>query len=301
LTSGRRFAGLSLVSLATALATAAAFAACAEARAAMPAAPAAARLTGVHVQRAAPGLPLTPWLERLRATTAARERRDVIVAFVSERDPAKTPERARALLRNDDVRARVFAPGTMGYTFIPQRPRPVIVFVDTDRVEAPVIDLVAAHELGHVLLHSRGFLQVVMFAGDPREAPLTDAFNAVQDVLLERELAALGVNTRPLLDRQILAVSRSLSLGGPSTAPSGSLQASRLATMVAPLMLVVPDADPGKERLRELLPKAVLDLVARYGAILSAPVHTPAQYREVIYRACEANGLSRTQVTFAPD
>ncbi|MGE5359337.1 MAG: ImmA/IrrE family metallo-endopeptidase [Bacteroidales bacterium] len=261
--------------------------------------------------RAAPALPPPPprapkvsaWLERLRVAAAASERRDVIVALVSERGVADMPDKARTVLRNNAVRRRVFAPGTMGYTFIPPRPQPIVVFVNTDRVEPSLVDLIAAHELGHVLLHSRGFLQVVMFPGDPREPLLIDAFNAVQDVLLERELARHGVDTKPLLLRQLRTIGRALSMAGPDAIvpDSGSLQTSHLATMVTPLMMTVPDGDPAKARLRELLPRDVIRLVNKYSKILSGPVATVASYREAIYEACEANGLNRREVEFAPD
>jgi hypothetical protein len=254
---------------------------------------------GTHPLAKLPG-----WLERLRATAADREHRAVIVAAVPRADvSAVTNAEARRALSDSAVRARVFAPGTMGYTHIPPRPSPVIVFVNVGRVEPYLAALVAAHELGHVLLHARGFLQVVMFPGDPREPILIDAYNAVQDVLLERELAKLDVDTRPLLLRQARTISRALSMAGPAgiVPDSGSLQVSHLATMVTPLMLTIADGEPAKARLRELLPSGVARLVENYSRILAGPVTTPAAYREAIYRACEANGLHRSQVAFAPD
>jgi hypothetical protein len=82
---------------------------------------------------------------------------------------------------------------------------------------------------------------------------------------------------------------------------SGKLQTSHLATMVTPLVMTLKSRDSAKERLERELPTPVKDLVAKYTEILSRPIATPAQYREAIYEACEANGVKRKGVTFAPD
>jgi len=96
------------------------------------------------------------WLKALQDVAVAREHRPVRIALVSDRDAnwqTTSDYGFRTVLRDPVTRARVFAPGTMGYTFIPPRPKPVSVFVNRDRVDSRLVRLVAAHELGHVLLH----------------------------------------------------------------------------------------------------------------------------------------------------
>ncbi len=246
------------------------------------------------------------WLKRLQEVAVAREHRAVRLAVVSDRDAdwqATADYGFRAVLRDPAARARVFAPGSMGYTFIPPRPKPVSVFINSDRVEPALVRLVAAHELGHVLLHARGYLQVVVLPDSRDEPLLADAFNAVQDVLLERELVAQHVDSQPLLGRQLQAVTRAAALGGTTEAvpDTGHLNVSHLATMVTPLLLGVKGMDAGKQALRDRLPRAVASLVARYSAILNRPINTSAEYRQAIYEACEANGVPRSRVHFADD
>ena len=246
------------------------------------------------------------WLKRLQEVAAAREHRPVRLALVSNADAdweATSDYGFRQVLRDPVARARVFAPGSMGYTFIPPRPKPVSVFVNRERVQPALLRLVAAHELGHVLLHARGYLQLVVMPGSPDEPLLADSFNAVQDVLLERELLAEHVDTQLLLGRQILDVADAVSRDGASAAvpDKGHLNTSHLATMVTPLMLCVKGMDDLKQALRARLPRDVAALVARYTAILSRPVNTPAEYQQVIYSACEANGIPRARVRFADD
>jgi hypothetical protein len=246
------------------------------------------------------------WLKALHEVAIAREHRPVRLARVSDRDARWQAIRDygfRAVLRDPVVRARVFAPGSIGYTFIPPRPKPVVVFVNGDRVEPALLRLVAAHELGHVLLHSRGFLQIVALPGDQAEPLLADSFNAVQDVLLERELLAQRVNSQPLLTRQLRVLASALAHGGPVGAvpDTGHLNASHLATMATPLLVAVKGEEAEKQRLRHMLSPEAARLISRYSAILARPINDAAGYREAIYQACEANGVRRERVRFAPD
>ena len=246
------------------------------------------------------------WLRRLQDVAAAREHRPVRLALVSNADAdweATSDYGFREVLRDPVARARVFAPGSMGYTFIPPRPKPVSVFVNRERVQPALVRLVAAHELGHVLLHARGYLQLVVMPGSPDEPLLADSFNAVQDVLLERELLALHVDSQPLLVQQLVDVTRAVSLVGAGGAvpDKGRLNTSHLATMVTPLLLGVKDMDAARQALRARLPRDVAALVTRYSAVLSRPINTPAAYQQVIYSACEANGIPRARARFADD
>ncbi len=247
----------------------------------------------------------TGWLKNLQQVAIAKERRPVRLALVTNRDAdwERTSDYGfRAVLRDPGARARVFAPGSIGYTIIPPRPKPISIFVNRDRVEPALTRLVAAHELGHVLLHARGYLQLVVPAGSPDEPLLADCFNAVQDVLLEGELLAQHVDTQPLLVRQLSLVRQAITASGVAAVPdTGHLNASHLATMVVPLLLAVRGMDDAKQSVRAKLPRGAAGLVARYTLILSAPVSSADQYRDVVYRACEANGVTRGRVRFADD
>src|SRR5512133_2249594 len=245
-------------------------------------------------------------LKIVQDVAAARERRPVRLAVVSNRDVnwhATSDYGFRAVLRDPLSRARVFAPGSMAYTFIPPRPKPVSVFINRDRVDPNLVRLVAAHELGHVLLHARGFLQVVVIPGSREEPLVADAFNAVQDVLLERELIEQQVDSQPLLAHQLRAVVDAIAAGGAAAAvpDTGRLNASHLATMVTPVLIGVRGMDAEKQALRDRLPPQVAALVARYSAILQRPVTGVDEYRRAIYDACEANGVARGRVRFAAD
>ncbi len=245
------------------------------------------------------------WLKNLREAAVARERRPVRLALVSDADAdwEKTSDYGfRAILRDPIARARVFAAGSIGYTVIPPRPKPISVFVNRDRVEPSLVRLVAAHELGHVLLHARGYLQLVVTPGSRDEPLLADCFNAVQDVLLERELVALHVDSQLFLVRQLSLVTQAVTASGSSALPdSGHLNASHLATMATPLLLDVRGMDRAKGALRERLPSEAAALVARYSVILREPVESVAAYRDAMYQACEANGVPRARVRFAED
>jgi len=246
------------------------------------------------------------WLKRLQEVAVAREHRPVRLALVSNADAdwqATSDYGFREVLRDPVAQARVFAPGSMGYTFIPPRPKPVSVFVNRERIQPALLRLVAAHELGHVLLHARGYLQLVVMPGSRDEPLLADSFNAVQDVLLERELLAQHVDSQPLLAQQLVDVTRAVAPGGAASAvpDKGHLNTSHLATMVTPLLLGVKGMDAVKQALRDRLPRDVAALVARYSAILSRPINTSAEYQQVIYEACEANGVPRARVRFADD
>jgi hypothetical protein len=246
------------------------------------------------------------WLAALQQVAAAREHRQVRLALVSDADAdwqTTSDYGFRAVLRDPVARAHVFAPGSMGYTFIPPRPKPVAVFINRDRVEPALLRLVAAHELGHVLLHARGYLQVVVMPGSGDEPLLADSFNAVQDVLLERVLLAQRVDSQPLLTHQLQAVTRAVSAVGAAGAvpDTGHLNVSHLATVITSLLLGVKGTDGGKQALRDRLPPEVASLVARYSAILNRPINDVAEYRQAIYEVCEANGVPRARVRFADD
>ena len=94
-----------------------------------------------------------------------------------------------------------------------------------------------------------------------------------------------------------------MRLAGPYAAVTGKPRerVSQLATMVARLSLTVHGMDAEKERVQQLLPAEVAALVKQYTTILQADVATAAQYREAVSRACEANGVARARVRFAPD
>jgi hypothetical protein len=245
------------------------------------------------------------WLKSLRDVASAREHRAVQLILVSSRDAGRRSDTfaSRAALRDPITSARIFAPDTLGYAHIPARPNPVVVFINTGRVAPDLVGLVAAHELGHVLLHSRGFLQVLAWPGTTDEPLIADAFNVVQDVLLERELTAQAVDSQALLTFQLRELTRTMTLAGPLTAVSGSgrEKISHLATLVARLCLTVRGMENEKQQVRRLLPREVAALADRYVTILAGEIATPAQYREAIYQACDANGVRRSSVRFAPD
>lgn len=245
------------------------------------------------------------WLDDLLKTAAQKEHRAVRLVLVSGESIWQNlaDAGARRVLGDDGVRARVFAPATAGYAYIPPRPRPVYVFVNTSRVSPRLVDLVAAHEVGHVLLHSRGFLQVLAPSDSVSEALVTDSFNVVQDVLLEHDMVERGIDSQPLLGQQLAELARGLSMAGPNAVvpDTGRLRVSHLASMAARLLLTVNGRDDEKKRVRALLPPNVVLLTDRYVALLGRPVASPDQYQALVYAACLANGVPRWKVVFAPD
>jgi hypothetical protein len=245
------------------------------------------------------------WLDDLLKTATRKEHRAVRLVLVSGESSWQTVSDpgARRVLGDEGVRARVFAQATAGYAYIPPRPGPVFVFVNTSRVAPRLVDLVAAHEVGHVLLHSRGFLQVLAPADPASEALVADSFNVVQDVLLERELVERGIDSQPLLEQQLAELARGLAMAGPRAVvpDTGRLRTSHLASMTARLLLTVSGRDDVKKRVRALLPGDVMQLTDRYIALLKRPVASPDQYRALVHAACQANGVPRWKVVFAPD
>lgn len=247
--------------------------------------------------------------ENLRRVVAELNGREVYLVGVNEYPYGSRPPRPsndpQSILDRREWHMRVFAPGNYGYTIIGPGKLPIVSFVITSRTPNQFVDNLAAHELGHALVQSRGFRTTIR-TGDAEVDELVGfATNSVQDVAIAEELIRQGHHDQPFLKFLLVELIKGLKGGRELAAldklPSG-LGRKRLATFVSRLTISVRGSDQEKVELLRLIPSDSRGMALSIQRVLSQRCcRDPKQYEAAVIAVGRVLGLKPTQIVFADD